>query len=53
MEVSDHAPDEPEPLTEVDDMTRVDFSCHPTEPIKVLDDWDKSVFCLICGQPNS
>jgi hypothetical protein len=31
-------------------MIRVDFDCHPTEPVKVLDDWDKSVYCLICGQ---
>ena len=27
---------EPEPLTEADDMTRVDFACHPSEPLKVL-----------------
>jgi hypothetical protein len=47
------APEELDPLTEIDDMTRVDFDCHPTEPVKVLDDWDKPVRCLICGQPNS
>jgi len=44
--------DEPEPLdplTEVDDMKRIDFECHPSEPVKVLDDWDKQVRCLICG----
>ena len=35
------------------DMARVDFECHPTEPVKVLDDWDKPVSCLICGQPNA
>jgi hypothetical protein len=34
-------------------MTRVDFECHPTEPVKVLDDWDNPVHCRICGQPNS
>jgi hypothetical protein len=44
---------EPEPLTESDDMTRVDFACHPSEPLKVLDDWRQPVRCLICGQLNS
>ena len=49
-----HQPtDELDPLTEVDDMTRVDFQCHPTEPVKVLDDWRGPVHCLICGQPSS
>ena len=52
-EVKYDAPDELDPLTEVDDMARVDFECHPTEPVKVLDDWDKPVSCLICGQPNA
>lgn len=51
-EVTHDVPAEPEPLTEVDDMTRVDFGCHPTEPVKVHDDWDGAVFCLVCGQPN-
>ncbi len=44
--------DEPgdlDPLTEADDMKRVDFECHPSNPIKVLDDWDKAVHCFICG----
>ena len=39
----------PAALTESDDMTRVNFSCHPTEPVKVLDDWAKPVRCLVCG----
>jgi len=43
-------PDEMEPLTEADDMKRVDFGCHPDEPVKVLDDWDGPVHCLICGE---
>jgi hypothetical protein len=47
------APDELDPLTEVDDMTRVDFDCHPTEPVKVLERWHKPVHCLICGRTNS
>jgi hypothetical protein len=44
------APDEMEPLTEADDMKRVDFACHPGEPVKVLDDWDEPVHCLVCGE---
>lgn len=43
------APDEMEPLSEVDDMKRVDFRCHPGEPVKVLEDWDEPVHCLVCG----
>jgi hypothetical protein len=46
-------PDELDPITEIDDMTRVDFECHPTEPVKILDDWDKLVRCVICGKPKS
>jgi hypothetical protein len=40
---------EPLPLVEVDDMRRIDFRCHPGEPVKVHDDWAQSVHCLICG----
>jgi hypothetical protein len=28
---------------------RLEFSCHPTEPVKVALDWEGSVYCLICG----
>ena len=45
--------EEPDPLTEDDDMTRVDFGCHPSEPLKVLDDWHQPVRCLICGESNA
>jgi hypothetical protein len=38
------------PLTEPDDMRRVDFPCHPAEPVKVRDDWTDPVHCLVCGQ---
>jgi hypothetical protein len=34
-----------DPLTEVDDMTLVAFPCHPSEPLKILDDWRKPVRC--------
>jgi hypothetical protein len=47
--------EEPEPapeLDEPDDMRRVDFNCHPAEPVKVLDDWDGPVHCLSCGEPT-
>lgn len=34
---------------EPDDMRRVDFECHPEDPLKVDEKWDKAVRCLICG----
>ena len=43
----------PGSLTEDDDMRRIDFACHPSEPLKILDEWDKPVRCLICGQANA
>jgi hypothetical protein len=49
--VKGELPEEPEPLQEEDDMRRVGFSCHPSEPVKVLDNWEKPVHCLLCGQP--
>ena len=45
--------DEPDPLSEDDDMRRVDFACHPAEPVKVLDEWNEPVCCLVCGQVAS
>jgi len=39
----------PEPLTEPDDMVRVDVPCHPEEPLKVDEEWDREVACLVCG----
>jgi hypothetical protein len=38
-------------LTESEDMRRVDFACHPGEPLKILEDWRGDVFCLVCGTP--
>lgn len=52
-EVSFQSPEKPQGLTEVDDMKRVEFSCHPSEPLKILEDWDRPVRCLICGSPTS
>ena len=37
---------EMDPLVEPDDMRRVDFPCHPTEPVKVLDEWDHAAHVL-------
>jgi len=30
--------EQPELLTE-DDMSHIDFTCHPSEPLNILDDW--------------
>jgi hypothetical protein len=48
-EVSVEEPGPPPELDEADDMRRVDFPCHPSEPVKVLDGWDREVHCLVCG----
>ncbi len=42
-----------DPLVESDDMRRVDFACHPGEPVKVLDDWRGAIHCLVCGTAPS
>lgn len=39
----------PEPLVEEEDMIRVDFPCHPQEPIKIQEGWNQQVACLTCG----
>lgn len=46
------SPEKPVPAVpdEPNDMRRVEFACHPTEPVKVLEDWDGAVHCLLCGQ---
>lgn len=51
IEVSVSEVDEPPALTERDDMRRVDFTCHQGEPVKVLEEWDRPVHCLLCGEP--
>lgn len=47
--VSRDRPQPVDPLTESDDMRRVDFPCHPGASVKVLDDWARDVHCPICG----
>jgi len=39
----------PEPLSEPDDMARVDYPCHPEDPIKIDAAWEDEVGCLVCG----
>lgn len=51
VEYDEH--EESDPLTEDDDMRRVDFGCHPTQPLKVMDDWRKPVRCFICGETST
>lgn len=46
------APEKMDPLTEDDDMKRIDFECHSSEPLKLLEDWAEPVYCLICGTRN-
>ncbi len=49
----DRPPAPSEPPAEPDDMRRVDFGCHPKDPLKVGEEWDKPVRCLICGASAS
>lgn len=49
IEVSVPSSPRPEPLVEHDDMVRVDVPCHPEEPIKVDETWEREVACLVCG----
>jgi len=45
------AGEKPPPLDENFDAEtrRVEFSCHPTEPVKVDRDWQGPVYCVICS----
>ena len=44
-------PDVPESNAEDNSGRRVDFPCHPEEPVKVDEAWTKPVHCLVCGKP--
>lgn len=37
------------PVFEPNDMRRIDFGCHPAEPVKVDEAWTGPVHCLCCG----
>lgn len=43
----------PERLSETDDMVLVEFPCHSSEPVKVLEEWAHSLCCPACGQQLS
>jgi len=47
------APSKPLPLHEPDDMRKVEPPCHPNEPLKIRENWNKPTFCLICGKSFS
>ncbi len=49
LEMTSPALVEPEPLLEFDDMIRLEFPCHVGEPIKVDEQWDQEVACVMCG----
>ena len=40
---------EPEPLMEFNDMVQLAFPCHVREPIKVDEQWDQDVACVMCA----
>jgi len=46
---ADRPPAPKEMAPEPNDMRRVDFRCHPDDPLKVIEEWDKAIHCLICG----
>lgn len=39
----------PSALHEPSDMIIVQSPCHPWEPMKIAEDWDQAIYCLICG----
>jgi hypothetical protein len=44
-------PQRPGPLPpEPDDMKQTAPQCHLSAVVKVSDDWDDAVFCIVCGQ---
>lgn len=38
------------PVFEPNDMRRIDFACHPEEPVKIDEAWTGAVRCLCCGR---
>jgi len=40
----------PPPLFEPDDMLAIEPPCHPEDPIKVIEDWEGELHCLVCGE---
>ncbi len=46
---SEHIP-ESVPLDEPPDMAVVVPPCHPYEPLKIEEDWEDPVRCIVCGE---
>lgn len=44
---------EPLPFHEPNVMRKVEPPCHTSEPLKIYENWNKLVICLICGKPFS
>lgn len=48
-----HSPSSPPPHpiapSEPTDMWEVKSPCHPLEPLKIAEDWNEAVHCLVCG----
>lgn len=42
-------PESPNPLVEPDDMVMIEPPCHSFEPLKIVDNWDDVLHCLMCG----
>jgi hypothetical protein len=43
-------PTPPKLPAEPDDMRRVEFDCHPDDPLKLIEGWTGPIHCLICSQ---
>ena len=41
----------PVPPDEPNDMMAVASPCHPFEPVKIPEDWNDTIHCLVCGSP--
>lgn len=55
IQMSVEISDEPDrrALSESNDMRRADFTCHPHDPIKVLESWKHPVSCMICAESEA
>ena len=51
--VKHNEPEPPPALHEPHDMMLVESPCHPWEPIKLVEDWNAPIHCLVCGQAFS
>jgi len=40
----------PLPLHEPHDMSLIASPCHPAEPIKIRDEWNEAIYCIVCGR---